>query len=75
VRTEFQVRAYGKHIFTCKMVCEYKRKLVCGIHVESGNPPEQPRNVSCIQYGTDGHPTCTWDKGRPTYISTEYVLQ
>ncbi|OPJ76946.1 interleukin-12 receptor subunit beta-2 [Patagioenas fasciata monilis] len=75
VSTEFQVRAYGKHMFTCKIVCEHKRKLVCGIDVESGNPPEEPRNVSCIQYETDGHPTCTWDKGRLTYISTKYVLQ
>ncbi|XP_065513450.1 interleukin-12 receptor subunit beta-2 [Caloenas nicobarica] len=75
VSTEFQVRAYGKHVFTCKTVCEYKRKLICGIDIESGNPPEEPRNVSCIQYGTDGHPTCTWDKGRLTYISTKYVLQ
>ncbi|KAK2540557.1 Il12rb2 [Columba guinea] len=72
VSTEFQVHAYGKHMFTCKIVCEYKRKLVCGIDIESG---KEPRNVSCIQYGTDGHPTCTWDKGRLTYISTKYVLQ
>ncbi|PKK27142.1 interleukin 12 receptor, beta 2 [Columba livia] len=75
VSTEFQVHAYGKHMFTCKIVCEHKRKLVCGIDIESGNPPEEPTNVSCIQYGTDGHPTCTWDKGRLTYISTKYVLQ
>uniref|UniRef100_A0A8C0EP93 Fibronectin type-III domain-containing protein n=1 Tax=Bubo bubo TaxID=30461 RepID=A0A8C0EP93_BUBBB len=28
-----------------------------------------------ISYGTDGHPTCTWDKGRLTYINTTYVIQ
>ncbi|XP_069718207.1 interleukin-12 receptor subunit beta-2-like [Phaenicophaeus curvirostris] len=75
VSTEFQVLTYGKHVFTCKIVCEYKKKLICGIDIESGNPPDEPRNVSCIQYGTDGHPTCTWDKGRLTYINTIYVIQ
>uniref|UniRef100_A0A8C8AZS5 Fibronectin type-III domain-containing protein n=1 Tax=Otus sunia TaxID=257818 RepID=A0A8C8AZS5_9STRI len=28
-----------------------------------------------ISYGTDGHPTCTWDKGRLTHINTTYVIQ
>ncbi|XP_026710295.1 interleukin-12 receptor subunit beta-2 isoform X2 [Athene cunicularia] len=75
VSTGFLVRTYGKHMFTCKTVCEYKRRLICGIDIESGNPPDEPKNVSCIQYGTDGHPTCTWDKGRLTYINTTYVMQ
>ncbi|XP_055671748.1 interleukin-12 receptor subunit beta-2 isoform X1 [Falco peregrinus] len=75
VSTRFPVHTYGKHMFTCKIVCEYKKKLICGIDIESGNPPDEPRNVSCIQYGTDGHPTCTWDKGRLTYINTTYVVQ
>ncbi|XP_009693657.1 PREDICTED: interleukin-12 receptor subunit beta-2-like, partial [Cariama cristata] len=75
VSTKFRVRTHGKHMFTCKIVCEYKRKLICGIHLESGNPPDEPRNVSCIQYGTDGRPTCTWDKGRLTHINTTYVIQ
>uniref|UniRef100_A0A8C4UDH8 Interleukin 12 receptor subunit beta 2 n=1 Tax=Falco tinnunculus TaxID=100819 RepID=A0A8C4UDH8_FALTI len=74
VSTRFPVHTYGKHMFTCKIVCEYKKKLICGIDIESGNPPDEPRNVSCIQYGTDGHPTCTWDKGRLTYINTTYVV-
>ncbi|KFO82262.1 Interleukin-12 receptor subunit beta-2, partial [Cuculus canorus] len=75
VSTEFQVLTYGKHVFTCKIVCEYKKKLICGIDIESGTAPDEPRNVSCIQYGTEGHPTCTWDKGRLTYINTIYVIQ
>ncbi|NXP06910.1 I12R2 protein, partial [Thinocorus orbignyianus] len=73
--TTFLVRAHGRHLFTCKMVCEPKKKLICGIEIESGNPPDEPRNVSCIQHGTDGHPTCTWDKGRPSYLNTAYVIQ
>ncbi|KFZ47915.1 Interleukin-12 receptor subunit beta-2, partial [Antrostomus carolinensis] len=75
VSTRFPVRSYGKHMFTCKTVCEYRKKLICGIDIEAGNPPDEPSNVSCIQDGTEGHPTCTWDKGRLTYINTTYVIQ
>ncbi|NWW91334.1 IL23R protein, partial [Rhynochetos jubatus] len=75
VRTKFLVHAYGKHIFTCKRHCKGRTKLICGIDIESGNPPDEPRNVLCIQHGTDGHPTCSWDKGRLTYINTIYVIQ
>ncbi|XP_074731888.1 interleukin-12 receptor subunit beta-2 isoform X3 [Strix uralensis] len=75
VSTGFLVRTYGKHMFTCKRVCQSKKRLICGIDIESGNPPDEPKNVSCIQYGTDSHPTCTWDKGRLTYINTTYVIQ
>ncbi|NXX21203.1 I12R2 protein, partial [Podargus strigoides] len=75
VSIKFPVNTYGKHTFTCKVICESKKKLVCGIDIESGNPPDEPRNVSCIQYGTDGHPTCTWEKGQLTYITTTYLIQ
>ncbi|KFQ35039.1 Interleukin-12 receptor subunit beta-2, partial [Merops nubicus] len=75
VSATFPVRAWGKHVFTCKRVCEHKKKLICGIEIQSGIPPDEPRNVSCVQYGTDGRPTCSWDKGRSTYINTTYLLQ
>ncbi|NXP26047.1 I12R2 protein, partial [Scytalopus superciliaris] len=65
----------GKHTFTCKTLCGERRRLICGIEVKCGNPPDEPGNVSCIQTGTDGHPLCTWDKGRLTYIDTTYEIQ
>ncbi|NXI43288.1 I12R2 protein, partial [Galbula dea] len=70
--TTFPVHAHGRHIFTCKTFCGHRRKLVCGIDIQSGSPPDEPQNVSCIQHGTEGHPTCTWEKGRLTHISTTY---
>ncbi|NXG14941.1 I12R2 protein, partial [Grallaria varia] len=75
VSTTLLVPTHGKHTFTCKTVCGATRRLVCGIEVKGGSPPDEPRNVSCIQTGRDGHPVCTWDKGRLTYIDTTYVLQ
>ncbi|NXO84075.1 I12R2 protein, partial [Sitta europaea] len=69
------VSTYGKHTYTCKTVCSGKRRIVCGIDIHCGNPPGEPRNVSCIQHGTRGQPTCTWDKGRLTYLDTSYTIQ
>lgn len=37
VSSTFPVNAYGKHMFTCKIDCEYKKKLICGIDIESGS--------------------------------------
>lgn len=37
VSTKFQVLTYGKHMFTCKIVCEYKKKLICGVDIMSGS--------------------------------------
>ncbi|XP_043346687.1 interleukin-12 receptor subunit beta-2 isoform X1 [Dermochelys coriacea] len=67
------VLAYGRHTFSCK--CKSNGKIICGIDIYVGNPPDQPGNVSCILYGRDGNLTCTWDKGRLTHIETTYVVQ
>uniref|UniRef100_A0A7M4EY96 Interleukin 12 receptor subunit beta 2 n=1 Tax=Crocodylus porosus TaxID=8502 RepID=A0A7M4EY96_CROPO len=74
ISTDISVVDYGRLVFTCKLLCEYTKKLICGIDIESGNPPDQPTNVSCIQFGEDGNPTCRWDKGRFTHINTTYML-
>ncbi|NXB70889.1 I12R2 protein, partial [Donacobius atricapilla] len=76
VSKTFLVTTYGKHTFTCKIIDKDRReKVVCGIDIRCGNPPDEPRNVSCIQNGTRGRPTCTWDKGRLTYLHTAYGIQ
>ncbi|NWS07837.1 I12R2 protein, partial [Motacilla alba] len=67
--------AHGTHHFTCKGICRHRTKLVCGIDIQCGSPPDEPRNVSCIQKGTRGHPTCSWHKGRLTYLHTAYGIQ
>ncbi|NXU64760.1 I12R2 protein, partial [Horornis vulcanius] len=69
------VTTYGKHSFSCKTICEGKKKLICGIDIECGNPPDEPRKVSCVQIGTGGQATCTWDKGRLTYLHTAYGIE
>ncbi|XP_008920239.3 interleukin-12 receptor subunit beta-2 [Manacus vitellinus] len=75
VSKTFPVNTYGRHTFTCKTICGGRKKLICGIDIKCGNPPDEPGNVSCIQMGTDSHPVCTWDKGRLTYLDTTYVIQ
>ncbi|NWU12238.1 I12R2 protein, partial [Cephalopterus ornatus] len=75
VSKTFPVTTYGRHTFTCKMLCEERKKVICGIYIKCGHPPDEPGNVSCIQTGTDNHPLCTWNKGRLTYLDTTYVIQ
>ncbi|KAM6305522.1 interleukin-12 receptor subunit beta-2 [Aegotheles albertisi] len=85
VSTKFSVSTHNKCSFTCKTIREDRKTLICGITIVAGwkalmrisvsDPPDAPRNVQCIQDGTDGHPTCTWDRGRSTHIPTTYVLQ
>ncbi|NWV70308.1 I12R2 protein, partial [Malurus elegans] len=70
-----RVSTYGKHTFTCKFLCGNRSSLVCGIDIRCGNPPDEPRNVSCVQQGTRGQPSCTWDRGRVTYLDTTYGMQ
>ncbi|XP_054150539.1 interleukin-12 receptor subunit beta-2 [Melozone crissalis] len=69
------VTAQGRHYFTCKCIGGGRTALICGIDIHCGNPPDEPRNVSCIQKGTQGRPTCTWHKGRLTYLPTAYGIQ
>ncbi|XP_053806709.1 interleukin-12 receptor subunit beta-2 [Vidua chalybeata] len=75
VSKTFLVTAYGRHNFICKCICGDKKSIVCGIDIHCGNPPDEPRNVSCIQKGTRGHATCTWHKGRLTYLHTAYRIE
>ncbi|XP_063262943.1 interleukin-12 receptor subunit beta-2 [Prinia subflava] len=69
------VTTYGKHTFTCRTICGDRTRVLCGVDIQCGNPPDEPRNVSCIQDGTRGRPTCTWDKGGLTYLPTSYGIE
>ncbi|RLV76352.1 hypothetical protein DV515_00017064, partial [Chloebia gouldiae] len=72
VSKTFLVTAHGRHNFICKCICGDKKNIVCGIDIHCGNAP---RNVSCIQKGTRGRATCTWHKGRLTYLHTAYQIE
>ncbi|XP_062990477.1 interleukin-12 receptor subunit beta-2 [Elgaria multicarinata webbii] len=76
VSTHVLLHRFGNQTFQCQ--CPKGKKtpvLICGIHIVVGIPPDQPKNVSCIQYGKNGHSTCSWDKGHYTYLTTNYRLQ
>ncbi|NXL19772.1 I12R2 protein, partial [Setophaga kirtlandii] len=75
VSKTFLVSAQGRHYFTCKCIRGGRTRLICGIDIHCGNPPDEPRNVSCIQEGTRGRPSCTWHKGRLSYLPTAYGIQ
>ncbi|NXD29520.1 I12R2 protein, partial [Spelaeornis formosus] len=75
VSESFLVTGHGKFTFTCKSICSGRTRLVCGADIWCGNPPDEPRNVSCVQYGTRGQLTCTWDRGNLTYLHTSYQIE
>ncbi|XP_029142859.1 interleukin-12 receptor subunit beta-2 [Protobothrops mucrosquamatus] len=73
IRTQILLNTFGKQTFECK--CKGSRlQLICGIYVFVGIAPDQPKNVSCAQYGKYGRPICAWDKGYYTYLITIYTL-
>ncbi|XP_026521502.1 interleukin-12 receptor subunit beta-2 [Notechis scutatus] len=73
IRTQVLLNTFGRQMFECR--CKQPRPLnICGIYVFVGIAPDQPKNVSCAQYGKYGPTICSWDKGYYTYLLTSYTL-
>ncbi|KAJ6662628.1 hypothetical protein lerEdw1_011765 [Lerista edwardsae] len=66
---------FGQQTFECLCSRRPTNVLFCGIYIYVGIPPDQPKNTVCIQYGKGGATHCTWEKGRYTYLATNYTLQ
>ncbi|XP_033869220.3 interleukin-12 receptor subunit beta-2-like [Acipenser ruthenus] len=64
-----------KVAFACKTECNSFSRLICGIDIKAGYPPDPPQNLTCTQNGQLGDVTCTWDKGREPYIKTSFHLR
>ncbi|XP_044296889.1 interleukin-12 receptor subunit beta-2-like [Varanus komodoensis] len=75
VSAHISLHRFGRQIFECQCPKERTSLLICGIYIYVGIPPDQPKNISCIQYGKNGYTTCSWDKGHYTYLDTSYMLQ
>ncbi|XP_041446297.1 interleukin-12 receptor subunit beta-2-like isoform X2 [Xenopus laevis] len=56
-------------------ICLADKKIVNGIYVEAGIPPDQPTILNCEQEGALGRIYCLWKEGRETFIQTNYTLQ
>ncbi|XP_041417277.1 interleukin-12 receptor subunit beta-2 isoform X2 [Xenopus laevis] len=56
-------------------MCLADKKIVNGIYVEAGVPPDQPTILNCEQEGELGRIYCLWKEGRETFIQTNYTLQ
>ncbi|MEE6458262.1 hypothetical protein FKM82_000240 [Ascaphus truei] len=44
-----------------------------GMFFKLGLPPDKPENLTCMVYKEKL--TCTWNPGRPTFLSTNYTLK
>ncbi|XP_032073248.1 interleukin-12 receptor subunit beta-2 [Thamnophis elegans] len=73
IRAQILLNTFGRQTFECD--CKAPRpQRICGIYVVVGIAPDQPKNVSCAQYGKYGPTICSWDKGYYTYLFTTYTL-
>ncbi|XP_063996078.1 interleukin-31 receptor subunit alpha [Pogoniulus pusillus] len=64
---------YSKaHVKCCTRYLD-KEQLLVHTEVESGFPPDTPRNISCTYY-FNTKLTCTWNSGRETNLMTNYTL-
>ncbi|XP_025027522.1 interleukin-12 receptor subunit beta-2 [Python bivittatus] len=75
IRTQILLNTLGRQTFQCNFQQGVKSWLICGIYVDVGIAPDQPKNVSCAQYGKYGRTICSWDRGHYTYLYTTYTLQ
>ncbi|XP_054254029.1 interleukin-31 receptor subunit alpha [Indicator indicator] len=64
---------YSKAHVKCFMKYLDEEQLLVHTEVESGLPPDTPRNISCTFY-FNTKLTCTWNSGRETYLMTNYTL-
>ncbi|XP_075037970.1 interleukin-12 receptor subunit beta-2-like [Mixophyes fleayi] len=50
-------------------------KMVCGAFVHVGLPPDRPIFGACEQDGEFGRLSCSWERGRETFITSNSTLQ
>lgn len=63
--------------YSCECSCRFAEGP-CGIDISVGYPPDRPENISCINRiskdDDGGVVTCTWNKGRDTFLRDALVL-
>ncbi|XP_053709981.1 interleukin-23 receptor isoform X2 [Synchiropus splendidus] len=62
-----------KTLVLCKLKeAEGRSRLVAYLELESGVPPEEPKNISCVTTRVSDFIDCSWDRGRETHVATTY---
>ncbi|XP_041073724.1 interleukin-23 receptor-like isoform X1 [Polyodon spathula] len=61
----------------CHVKCKGQRgqQMVCGKDIKGGYPPDNPTNFTCISKWNSNTISCTWKKGKATYINTSYIVE
>ncbi|XP_039591744.1 interleukin-23 receptor isoform X2 [Polypterus senegalus] len=60
----------------CFVKCnERMEMMVCGSDINAGYPPDAPTGLSCKSRWSTRKITCSWNRGKDTYISTSYTLK
>uniref|UniRef100_A0A8C4Q4H0 Fibronectin type-III domain-containing protein n=1 Tax=Eptatretus burgeri TaxID=7764 RepID=A0A8C4Q4H0_EPTBU len=65
----------GRFLLKCKLYCTYVgSKVLHGKTIDVGYPPDIPQNLSCVLHISGDEMECHWNKGRPPFISTVFIL-
>ncbi|XP_034387626.1 interleukin-23 receptor [Cyclopterus lumpus] len=67
----FNVRK-PRSVVLCKLKKEQLTKVVAGLDLHGGLPPDKPENVLCEMSRSSVLITCTWERGRETHLLTTY---
>ncbi|XP_019936159.2 interleukin-23 receptor [Paralichthys olivaceus] len=56
----------------CKLKSRYVTKIVGGLDLHGGLPPDKPENITCETTRASAFIDCSWKSGAETYLSTTY---
>ncbi|XP_031724184.1 interleukin-23 receptor isoform X2 [Anarrhichthys ocellatus] len=61
-------------ILRCKLENDQLSKVVTGLDLHGGLPPDKPKNVLCEISRSSDFMTCSWERGRETHLLTTYNI-
>ncbi|KAM8930138.1 interleukin-23 receptor [Pelodytes ibericus] len=76
-RTQARLELTGvtrSHAIYCFVDCMGELETVCWNTFSVGYPPDHPFNITCSSEEHSTNMRCTWQKGRATLISTDYLV-
>ncbi|XP_056132863.1 interleukin-23 receptor [Lampris incognitus] len=63
-----------KSILLCNLMTDGHLKVVCGLDLTGGLPPDKPTDISCETSWHSDVIDCTWNRGQETYLLTTFNI-
>ncbi|CAJ1060178.1 interleukin-23 receptor [Xyrichtys novacula] len=58
----------------CKLEIEGALRIVNGLYLQGGYPPDKPGNIICVTTKSSDSILCSWGKGQDTFLPTVYEV-